>query len=240
MIFNQITENSIFLTLIFLVRMVEHSKKTEGCDWGCDWKGEVFLLELTSCTVIENADGLSAAELSALGAHPRDIRECTLIYPSRAFIIVIDADPVPQIESIVVEDTSYQDWLWYVILAAAVVIAGLSYVAYTWYKNKKMKETDVKNIEKDMEDVIEEQEMGWQPTMDDGEIAGPNPLAQIGGVQKPIPSANAQMGLEENEIIKDVAKVAIEKFDERVEYGQQRGGQTGDEVYGANGPSDIL
>ena len=103
-------------------------------------------MELTSCTVIENIDDLDDAELSDLGANPGDIRNCTLIYPSRAYIIVIDADQTEKIVVSYVADDSYQDWLWYVILAAIIVLAGLSYIAYVWWRNKKMKEADVAQV----------------------------------------------------------------------------------------------
>eukprot|EP00486_Rosalina_sp_Unknown_P006650 CAMPEP_0201571532 /NCGR_PEP_ID=MMETSP0190_2-20130828/14366_1 /ASSEMBLY_ACC=CAM_ASM_000263 /TAXON_ID=37353 /ORGANISM="Rosalina sp." /LENGTH=98 /DNA_ID=CAMNT_0047996293 /DNA_START=190 /DNA_END=483 /DNA_ORIENTATION=+ len=90
-----------------------------------------------------------------------------------------------------------------------------------------MKEADVAQVEEDMEAVIEEQEMGWQATTD-ATIAPANPLANIGGIQKPVAPYGAELPNTENAKIKDVADVGVEKFDHRVEYGQQRGDQFGD------------
>eukprot|EP00483_Globobulimina_turgida_P004366 UN04375 len=181
------------------------------------------MLELTKCVVIKNYKNLlSSSQLADLGATPGDILECTLIYPTRAYIIVIDQDVTSIVEEEIIANESYNDWLWYVIGAAVVVLAGLSYVAYIWWRNKKMKEADVAIVEEDMEAVIEEQELGWQA--DEGVIIAPaNPLATIGGVHRPVDTYDAEYNPAANEKIKDVANVGIEKFDERVEYGQQRG-----------------
>ena len=73
-----------------------------------------------------------------------------------------------------------------------------------------------------MEAVIEEQEQGWQATTD-ATIAPANPLASIGGVHRPADAYGAQLPNHDNDKIKDVANVGVEKFDHRVEYGQQRG-----------------
>eukprot|EP01084_Bolivina_argentea_P272637 464259_1 len=201
----------------------ELSILTEKCTDGCDYKGEVFMLELTKCRVIENYNTLSSEQLRDLGANiGRDILNCTLIYPTRAFIIVVDQDVINIVEEEVIADDSYNDWLWYVIVGAVILLAGLSYVAYIWWKNKKLKEADVAQVEKDMEEVIEEQEKGWQAG-DDVIVAPANPLAQIGGVQRPIGSMGADFTAPQTEKIKDVADVGVEKFDERIEYGQQRG-----------------
>ena len=157
-----------------------------------------------------------------------------MVYPSRAYIIVRDQDPITKTELIKIPDDSYEDWLWYVILAAVVVLAILSYIAYRWWVNKKMKEADVAQVEEDMEAVIEEQEQGWQGATG-ATIAGANPLANIGGVSKPAAPYGASLPHAENAKIKDVANVGVEKFDHRVEYGQQRGDQFGN----ANG-GDIV
>ena len=197
--------------------------------------GEVFLLELESCKVIENLDNLNETELEKKGATDGDNLNCTLVYPSRAYIIVLDQDPISLTELITIPDDSYEDWLWYVILGSVVVLAVLSYIAYRWWVNKKMKEADVAQVEEDMEAVIEEQELGWTAAKD-AEIAGANPLAQIGGMQKPVAPYGAEFEPNQNTKIKDVANVGHEKFDVRVEYGQQRGdymdgaGQGGDVV----------
>ena len=73
-----------------------------------------------------------------------------------------------------------------------------------------------------MEAVIEEQEQGWGAA-GDATIADPNPLAQVGGIQKPVQPYNAEFNPNGNEKIKDIANVGIEKFKERFEYGQQYG-----------------
>ena len=85
-----------------------------------------------------------------------------------------------------------------------------------------MKEADVAQVEEDMEAVIEEQEQGWQATTD-ATIAPANPLASIGGIQRPATSYNAELPDHTNDRIKEVANVGVEKFDHRIEYGQQRG-----------------
>ena len=92
------------------------------------------MLELTECQVIYNYQSiLNGSQLAAKGATDGDILNCTLIYPSRAYIIVQDQDQTTKTEFIQIPDDSYEDWLWYVILGAVVVLAVLSYIAYRWW-----------------------------------------------------------------------------------------------------------
>jgi len=126
-------------------------------------------LELKSCSVIQNIDSLNTTQLTKLGANPNDLTECTLIYPSRAYIIVIDSDQRSKTGYIEVPDSGYDDWLWYVILAAVVVLAVASYFIYIWWRNKKMIQAhSVQDDDMDeMEAVIEEQEMGGSEAEND-------------------------------------------------------------------------
>ena len=189
----------------------------ENCLDECDWKGEVFLLELTECTVIVDEERKNANGTD-YDMDNGDVLNCSLTYPSKAYIIVVDQDPTQETELIEVADRSYEEWLWYVILGSVIVLAVLSYIAYRWWVNKKMKEADVAQVEEDMEAVIEEQEQGWNAA-NNANIAPANPLANI-GIQRP---DNATLPSPKAERIQDVAQVGVERFHERTEYGQQRG-----------------
>eukprot|EP00483_Globobulimina_turgida_P012726 UN12749 len=128
----------------------ELSILTEGCDWECDWKGEVFLLELNSCTVMNNN--------SYYSEDIDDILNCSLVYPSRAYIIVTDQDPITRQEYIKVPDSEYEQWLWYVILGGVFALATVSYILFIWWRNKKISEAHVAQTENDVEPVIDEEE----------------------------------------------------------------------------------
>eukprot|EP01084_Bolivina_argentea_P028971 53807_1 len=219
------TDLSGFSGATFEKQAFELSILKEHCTAGrCDFPGEVFLLELSSCTVLYNYDDLNATELEALGANPRDLMNCTLIYPTRAYIVVNDADTINVVEEEIIENTSYNEWLWYVIAGAVVVLALLSYAAYQWWKRKRLKEADVAEVEEEMEEVIIEQELGWQGG--DGEVfeAPANPLATIGGVQRPVATYGVDYDPNAHKKMKDIADVGVEKFDVKVEYGQKMGG----------------
>merc|ERR1712087_984463 len=162
---------------------------------------------------------MNQSNASYLDTHLGDILNCSLTYPSLAYLIVVDQDPTTETDLISVADRSYEDWLWYVILGSVVLLAVLSYVAYRWWVNKKMKEADVAQVEDDMEAVIEQQELGWNGATG-ANIAPANPLASHNGIQRP---QGVVPGPRERNAISDVAVVGVEKFNERREYGQHRG-----------------
>ena len=176
-------------------------------------------MELTGCEVVEDVDTVNDTDFDIDAG---DVMNCSLTYPSRAYIIVVDQDSTTTTDLIEVADTSYEDWLWYVILGSVVLLALLSYIAYRWWVNKKMKEAQVGQVEDDLEAVIEEQEQGWTGATD-ANIAPANPLAMVGGTGIQAPVGNTLPSPRTKAAISDVAVVGVEKFNERVEYGQQRG-----------------
>eukprot|EP01083_Nonionella_stella_P259109 885011_1 len=104
----------------------ELSILTDGCQFTCDFAGEVFLLELTQCEVIMDKN------------HSEETLNCDLIYPSRAYIIVMDQDQASETDIIKIPDDSYDDWLWFVIMGAVVLLSAAAYAGFIMWRNKKM------------------------------------------------------------------------------------------------------
>ncbi|ETO10419.1 hypothetical protein RFI_26961 [Reticulomyxa filosa] len=173
--------------------------------YSTDLPYEVFLLNLTSCTVINNQ--------SRSGAQENDNRSCSISYPSSVFVIIQDTDQRNTKSNLVTKNNSYQSWLWYVLggigmfssfvnffftlvkltieiilihtfyftllcfvlFCLGCVLAVAGFMAYRWWVNHKMKEAEVKQADEDIDAVIAEQEQGFGKDLDQVAV---NPLAQ--------------------------------------------------------------
>ncbi|ETO29145.1 hypothetical protein RFI_07979, partial [Reticulomyxa filosa] len=122
--------------------------------YSTDLPYEVFLLNLISCTVINNQSQSDAQE--------NDNRSCSISYPGSVFIIIQDTDQRNSKSNLVTKNNS-------------CVLAVAGFMAYRWWVNHKMKEAEVKQADEDIDAVIAEQEQGFGNDLDQVAV---NPLAQ--------------------------------------------------------------
>ena len=118
-------------------------------------------------------------------------------------------------------DQELQPILWWLIAALAAVIVATSLLTYWCWNKTRLKGAAISNKENELEQLIEEDELGMAPDLSAGNI-GYNPLALGARQSGAVPAGNGL--LDDKEVIpqNERANVMVEKFEERQQYGPNR------------------
>lgn len=146
--------------------------------------------------------------------------ECEIVFPYQYLLYIPQVQPGGAALSWY--ERELEPYIWWIVGALAAFLLIIALLVYWCWNKTRLKGKAIMAKEADLEQLIEEEENGMAPDLNKDEI-GYNPLAIRGGAGPNIGSGYASMDRNKEIPKNERANVIVEKFEERVEYGQRHG-----------------
>eukprot|EP01084_Bolivina_argentea_P258256 435321_1 len=146
--------------------------------------------------------------------------ECQIVYPNE-YILYIE-QPNNQ-AALTWWEKEGKAFIWWLIAALAAILLLVSFLLYKFWWKTRLKGKAITDKENEMQNLIEEEELGMAPDLNQNQI-GFNPLALGGQGTGGVGSGNIGMHVDDKIPENQRANVIVEKFDDRQEYGPQAHG----------------